>query len=750
MAKKSDRMHAQGELFQWVNPHKETASSEHAQDFNADREIEISKTQPSEGDAPHVSTLNADLSLREAMQTMDVNALASAVRLHNQLYNDNRPVISDGVFDELTERLRRLDPNHPALNELTTPTMDVSAGKVAHDVPMLSIEKTKKGNEIKDFEQWVNKFSGAFNGSPKIDGLACSIVYDARGRLSVASTRGNGLIGDNITKNVLYINDIPKCVSIPNLEVRGEVYMPLSAFERFEGEKISARNLAVGGLKQKDGRETARYELSFFAYDALGMVVKTDIEKYDVLRKEGFRTVETTHFDRQCDKNELLARVEAYYKKMAHTRNEWDFDADGIVFRVDDIEEQRALGKTAHHWKCALAFKFASDAAESVLRRVVWQVAKGGLLTPVAEFDAVELAGAKVCRATLSNAEQVENFPIYPSNDAASRQYPAKAEENWHTTHLHIGDKIYVSRRGDVIPHVEYVIASAHHAPVVEIPNACPSCGAAVKRDGKLLRCTDPENCPATGQGLLENFVKVAEIKGFGEKIIANLYDSGFLNTPADFFLLTEAQIALAVQDSEKGEIDLQAKLPKKLFNAIQNCRTMDLARFLESLSIPLLGKEMSRALAGKVHSIHEILDAQEEDIRVGLGIETQESKKARKIFEGLKRRRNDILQLCNFVEISSNLPSGNAVTENIFSGKRILFTGTLASMKREEAQMRVEKLGGIAASGVSKTLNILVSTTSTTSKWKKAEALNAQGAQIELWDEETFVQKLNDAESAQ
>lgn len=750
MAKKTNPARTQGELFQWVNSRNEASPSEHVRDFNAKHETKISNAQPSDEDAPRVSTLNADLALREAMQTMDANALASAVRLHNQLYNDNRPVISDGVFDELTERLRSLDPNHPALNELTTPTVDASAEKVVHDVPMLSIEKTKKGNELKDFEQWINKFSGAFNGSPKIDGLACSIVYDARGRLKVASTRGNGLIGDNITKNVLYINDIPKCVSIPNLEVRGEVYMPLSSFERFEGEKISARNLAVGGLKQKDGRETARYELSFFAYDALGMVVKTDIEKYDALRQEGFRTVETTHFDRQCDRKELISRVEAYYKKMAQTRNEWDFDADGIVFRVDDIEAQRALGKTAHHWKCAIAFKFASDAAESFLRRVVWQVAKGGLLTPVAEFDAVELAGAKVCRATLSNVEQVENFPIYPAYDASSRQYPAKAEDNWHTAHLHIGDKIYVSRRGDVIPHVEYVIASAQNEPVVEIPNACPSCGASVKRDGKLLRCTDPENCPATGQGLLENFVKVAEIKGFGEKIIANLYDSGFLNTPADFFTLTEAQIALAVQDAEKGEVDLQAKLPRKLFESIQNCRTMDLARFLESLSIPLLGKEMSRALAEKMHSIHEILEAGEEDIRIGLGIETQESKKARKIFDGLQRRQNDILQLCKYIEIASKQSSGNTVAENIFSGKRILFTGSLVSMKREEAQTRVEALGGIAASGVSKTLDILVSTTTTTSKWKKAEALNAQGAHIELWDEETFVQKLTDAESAQ
>lgn len=668
-----------------------------------------------------------------------IEQLAQAIRYHNTRYEEGNPSISDALYDELTERLRAISPDNSALDELAPP--HGIGKKVVHGVAMLSLEKLKKGEEFKGIAQWLRGFSGDFLGSPKIDGLACSLVYNAEGVLVVASTRGDGTVGENITENVYYIDDIPKKIAMGNIEVRGEVYMPLSAFGAYEGEKISARNLAVGGLKQKEARQTARYGLRFFAYEATGHLFATDTEKFATLRSLGFRTVETRRFrwEESRDIEDVLAEVRAYCEAMSNARGEWDFDADGLVFKVDDNRTQRSMGTTAHHPRCAVAYKFACDRAKTVLRDVLWQAAKGGTLTPVAVFDAIELAGANVQRATLSNAEQVEAFPVCPKELASSPELPSTADPGWSLAHLSIGDTLCVSRRGDVIPHVEYIVVRGVDAKKVEIPTNCTSCGLPVLRDGKFLRCTDPDNCPITGQSLIENYVKVAGIMGFGEKIIASLYDENLISLPSDLYRLTPEQIASAVQNGNES-IDSTARLPQKLYQSIQSHRKLSLATFLEALSIPALGKVYSGLLAQSNLSIDAIIELDAASLSEILrGRELT----ANKIHAALKKKRSLIQSLLEFVTIDYDV-SFLSTGAGPLSGMSFLFTGTLKSMKRDEAQKRVEKLGATIASSVSKNLSVLVSTTNKTSKWTKAEKLNAQGAQIALWTEEEFMEKLN------
>ena len=762
-------------------------------------------------ETPRAPEISPEEQLTRDLLTLTPAQLEAEIAKHNALYNAGTPEISDELYDRLIQRLRALQPQSRALDELTSPDVaETSAGKVIHDRPMLSLEKAEKGKEFADIRAWLGRFDGDFLGTPKIDGLACSICYDAQGDLQIASTRGDGHIGENITPNVRFINAIPKHIEIPGLEVRGEVYMPLSAFRAFDGEKKSARNLAVGGLKQKDARETARYGLSFFAYEALGMSFDTDLQKFETLRKLGFQTVNTKHFTRTDQPlDALMADIRAWCNDMAEERPTWDFDADGLVFKVNDCQTQLSMGFTDHHPKCAIAYKFACDQAETILRAVEWQVAKGATLTPVAVFDGISLAGALVQRATLSNAEQVRAFPL---NDKDSKE----------TAPLHIGDTILVSRRGDVIPHVECCISTPDGALPVPMPDKCPSCGSPVIEDGKFLRCSDPENCPSTGQALIENYTKIVNCMGFGEKIIESLYDAGLVKTPADLYRLKPADIASAISQSD----DPDAILPGKLYDAIQSTRKQPFAVFLEALSIPSLGHVTSRDIADRFQTLPNLLDASSEKLATILyrinqsdalqtliatyieyiraavpadkettalflnrakirnpqkvndiafvsdlfktpnalkaasdealteafqnarskqKIASGQGKTAVAIHRGLAQRRALIDDLLQFVTLEDTT-ANEASKGGIFAGMTFLFTGSLESMKREEAQARVEALGGKAATGVSKTLSVLVATSSTSTKWRKAQELNAKGANIKLWTEADFLKALENA----
>lgn len=745
----------------------------------------------------HGESGNHDSELLIRLDNMSIAELEAEVRKHNDLYNQGLPDISDLTYDALVQKLRDRQKDSLAADELTSPDVSsVSRGKVIHHVPMLSIRKPDIRMVFEEIENWLGTFDCDVMATPKIDGLACSLVYDENGDLQTASTRGNGSVGENITANVKYINDIPKHIDASNLEVRGEVYMPLDEFEAFNGDKISARNLAVGGLKQKDARETAKYHLSFFAYETVGCEFESDGIKFGVLENLGFIVPEHHIIKRKGNSSRLREDIEIFCRRMTEARGLWNFDADGVVFKADDNKVQREMGMTAHHPRCAIAYKFPCMEQETTLREVRWQVAKGASITPVAVFDAVELAGAMVQKATLSNAGMVMNFPFGKDDDGQ--------EETRKTVHLKIGSRLLVSRRGDVIPHIEYVVSEPEDAEEVGIPQHCPSCGGLAKRDGLFLKCMNPDECPATGQALIENYTKVVGILGFGEKIIESLYDSGKVETPADLYRLSVKDIAAAISD-DHDKYDPNAILPGKLYDSIQSMRKLPLAKFLEALSIPSLGHVNSQLLAqletlesvrtatpadimtikvfGMIETIreddnteltdellkkykitvhdrteiikhfttvNELKSASFETIRDYIAFKEKKSKKtAIAICSGLKRREKVIDDLLQYVEVGGDKHiTVHPGRDNIFAERTFLFTGSLQMMKREEAQARVEALGGKIASGVSKTLSVLVAATTAGSKWKKAQDLKSKGAAIEIWSEDEFIQALTKSES--
>lgn len=832
--------------------------SEHATPASTSSEITTSASTSSE---IFKTSQSLDEQILSAYLHWNVDQLASEIRHHNRLYRDGHPKIKDATFDLLTRQLEALSPEHEALNEFYEASQSEDEDKPAtlselstnrsgkkkvyHAVAMLSLGKAYSAREV---VEKAKGFVSDFVASPKLDGLACSLKYDANGNLELASTRGDGQRGDDITSNVRYIQAIPKHIQASNVEIRGEVYMPLSSFERFD-DAVSPRNLAVGGLKQKDPAETAKYGLSFFGYELLGETHQTEMEKLARIQALGFQAVAHRLIVRPANdaKINIMSlspderdafeamrgmteeeRIECYIQRMLEQRDSWDFEADGLVFKANAVSEQNPENVTLHHPKYAVAFKFQGDEGITTLRSVEWQVAKTGVITPVAHFDTVVLSGAAIQRATLIHAAHVEHFPMLVSN---GDHETSEAEQTALTqTHLKLGSRILVSRRGGVIPCIEYVVSEPVDSVYVTLPQTCPSCGApAVIRASSLhdedkkqvyyLYCTDPDNCPSTGQALIENYTKIIECLGFGEKIIEALYDANLVSTPADLYRLSVADIAYAIASSKVDrattEVDTDAVLPQKLYDSIQASRNMPLHRFLEALSIPNLGKKMSldlekwfgtleqiraasdddfvrclyikdqgRLLHQAVHSSvraydetvaqwltrlkvnnktskairdfyqgreDRILAASAEELEKVL-IEARKKEDPKKLyalrygFESRKKLIDDLLGYVTLIESTQN----QAQTEDgPFKGMSFLFTGTLVAMKREDAQKRVEALGGSAASGVSKTLSVLVATSHTSSKWKKAEELNQKGASIQLWTEEVFLEKLKEAETS-
>ncbi len=804
----------------------------------------------------HHVELTENENVMQLLWTWSIDTLVEQIKYHDHLYDMGQPVIQDTTYDQITERLRQLDPKNPILNktfENTSETDDevislnsdikrahigkTGSQKVIHDIPMLSLGKAYSAKEVLD---WAKNIQGDLVASPKLDGLACSLRYDEKGDLIIASTRGNGDAGDDITANVRYISAIPKHIAASNVEIRGEVYMPLSSFRRFEDAK-SPRNLAVGGLKQKVPSETAKYGLSFFGYEMFGESFTTEKEKLNRIQELGFCAVEHEVLPRNTlklcaltEKERVIAEeklISDYTQRMLEERATWDFDADGLVFKTNDISEQDLNNVTLHHPKYAIAFKFQGESGTTVLRSVEWQVAKQGLITPVGNFDAIILNGAAIKRANLIHAGHIEYFPdpTLPRDPENPFKIPTYA--------LKLGAKILVSRRGGVIPCIERAVDIPEDAQTIEIPTKCPSCGAPVQIiksdksdpvDAKkdyvssnsiyFIACSDPTNCPSTSQSIIENYVKVINCLGFGEKIIDSLYEADLITTPADLYRLSVKDIAFAISQTKGTEFSSNDTengiMPQKLYDAIQLSRTMSLAQFLEALSIPNLGKEMSRELESAFGSIDKIIDVDSKQLigaiyiknknkylyskiqssikaydettrnwllRVGVKepdnrrirnyfkddyhaitaasleeifealvveIIKEEPKKFESIHRGLIARRPLIEDLLQYVNVTVS-QKRESPKDGPFKGMSFLFTGSLASMKREEAQKKVEALGGSSANSVTKTLSVLVATNNTSSKWKKAEELNAKGtANIELWTEALFLERLKEAET--
>ncbi|MBW2732573.1 MAG: NAD-dependent DNA ligase LigA [Deltaproteobacteria bacterium] len=635
----------------------------------------------------------------EQLAMLAVEELENRIRHHNKLYwDDAKPEISDYDYDRLVEALRARAPRSPVLEDMGPDLAGRYGAEVTHQTPMLSLDKCYDDETL---ESWGSKFQGDVVVTPKMDGIAASLRYDARGNLTLAATRGSGLAGEDITANVRTIVDVPNNVPHGEIEVRGEIYLKLSVFKDFEEKFSNPRNLAAGALKSKDPARCRQYKPSFAAYDVLGQPLESEKEKFDYLVDVGFPPLEYKLVPKDT--------LRAGYEHFAGTRDALDFEIDGVVFKANDRAEQERMGLTAHHPRYAIAYKFQGESGTTTLESVEWSVARSGAITPVACIAPLPLSGAVVSRASLHHAGFVGKLD------------------------LSLGAEVVVTRRGGVIPNVEFV-KTPGHAPVL-LPKQCPSCKSDVAQQGDFLYCSHPESCREVQIQQLAYFCKVVDIQGFGEKLLAESYDRGLLRSSVDLYGLQREQLLSLERVGDK--------LATKLLGQVEEHRRLGLATFLRALGIDELGKHVSKILEDR----YEILDRVRKVTREELAaIHTIGEIIADKVVTGLAASSEQIDALLQFVEFTAP-PVQSTTPEGPFTGKSVVFTGKLLAMDRKAAQQLVREAGGETPSGVTKTLQILVigdgKVLEKSSKELKGEKLVAQGTPLEIITESDFLQRM-------
>lgn len=629
--------------------------------------------------------------------TWPQSRLEADVRKHNRLYFElAQPEISDQEFDRMVEALRARFPESPVLAEIGAdidPARIGARAAVTHRSPMLSLDKCYDPETL---QAWAAKTGARFIAMPKIDGVAVSLRYDDAGRLQVAATRGDGRVGEDITANVRMIFNVPQQLpdALQSVEIRGEVYMPLSLFrERYAGDFMSPRNLSAGALKQKDPQKTADYGVRFFAYDLLGSAATTEAEKRALLADAGFAVVPW--------KSAPADDLPAVCADFAAQRGADDFESDGVVIRLDDIAAQERLGSTAHHPRYAIAWKYAGDAGESVIEQIEWSVSRSSAITPVAIIAPVVLSGASVRRVSLHN-------------------YGLAAQHG-----VGVGARVTVVRRGGVIPHIERVIEPG--AAVLEPPAQCPSCGAATRIDDGFVFCDNPGGCQLTRVGALKHFLDAIDCEGFGPKLLEQLVAQDVVQDPADLYALTEEQLLALPRMGET--------LARKLLAHLQERLVLPLDALLRGLGVPELARHMSRLVA-RGRTLDDVLALTEEELAAYHGVGPRI---APAIVHGLRDKLWLIDKLRAVVTIEPMQET--AVQSGTLAGKRVLFTGTLVRMERKAAQALVERHGGSNASGISKELDYLVvgAGGGAGSKVTKAQKLIDDGAPLQIVEEEQF-----------
>lgn len=669
--------------------------------------------------------------IEAGLPSFDAATLEALIRRTNREYWDlNAPSIPDPLYDRLVEALRRIAPDNPVLDELgettpagpvieadataTIPPAERLGAPVRHTRSMLSLDKCY-GPE--DLHAWADKFEGEILVMPKMDGVACSLRYTDKGELFLAATRGNGSEGEDITINALEVADIPaklksKGLGLDSLaiEVRGELFMRLSVFQRYKGQYSNPRNLTAGAIKHKERGNTRAYSLSFFAYDLVNHGLDHEREKFELLRQLGFSVEECEFVSRE----DLQGAFERWSKR----RPELDYEIDGVVYRAGDVGEQQRLGETGHHPRWSIAYKFQGDTGTTTLEDVLWSVSRTGTITPVALFRPIELSGAMIGRAGLHNLNRFEELAL--THDAS----------------------IEVTRRGGVIPHVERKLADGPDAKKFEIPTRCPACGSKAerrkKRDGEFLWCTQPDKCVSARLGELQHFAKVVDIQGFGPKVVTQAVDAGLLSSPVDFYTLT-------VDDLE-GLDRLGRKSAQNLVDQVEAHKTIELPVFLQALGIDHLGKQNAILMAQQFRALAAVRAVDRDALLAVHGIKDAI---ADAILTGLSERSELIDALLAHVTVvdlgeADAAETAGAAGEGVLGGKSFLFTGTLEAFTRKQAQDMVEEHGGVSAAGVNKALDYLVvgaGKGAKSSKQKKAEQLISAGAPLKIITEAEFLE---------
>ena len=665
-----------------------------------------------------------------AADLAEAEKLRREIRHNEYLYYVlDAPEITDAEYDRMMVRLRELEARYPDSIPADSPTQRVGGRassqftEVRHLEPLLSLGNVFSAEELRAFDERVR--SGLPAGSkveyvmePKIDGLACSLIYE-NGKLVRAATRGDGVVGENVTVNVRTIRSIPLTLKVPEgeavpelLDVRGEVYMPRQAFmrlneqraERGESEFANPRNAAAGSLRQLDPQVTASRSLSFFAYYLVGEGAQPKhSESLALLAHYGFKVSENYKVVENIDE------AIKYIGDFNELRQGLSYDTDGAVIKVNDVYQQRILGATGKDPRWATAYKYPPEQAETTLEDIDWRVGRTGVLTPTAVLTPVKLSGSVISRATLHNEDFI------------------RAKD------IRIGDRVIINKAGEIIPEVLRVVVEKRTGDEkeVEIPNVCPECGWRVERQGEeaAIRCTNP-HCPALGREGLIHFVSrdAMNIDGCGPSVINALLDAGLVRDAADLYSLRKDDLLKLERMGEKSADNLLAALAESKKN--------ELDKLLFALGIRHVGAKVARILATEFGSMEKLQQAQPEELAQ---IRDIGDKIAESAVTWLNVPANiDLVERLAAAGLTMTFTPPASQEDNPFFGKTLVFTGTMPTLGRAEAKTMAQDVGAKVSGSVSKKTDYVIAGAEAGSKLEKAQQLG-----VTVIDEAEFLRML-------
>ena len=665
-----------------------------------------------------------------AADLAEADKLRREIRHNEYLYYVlDAPEITDAEYDRMMVRLRELEARYPDSIPADSPTQRVGGRassqftEVRHLEPLLSLGNVFSAEELRAFDERVR--SGLPAGSkveyvmePKIDGLACSLIYE-NGKLVRAATRGDGVVGENVTANVRTIRSIPLTLKVPDgetvpelLDVRGEVYMPRQAFmrlneqraERGESEFANPRNAAAGSLRQLDPQVTASRSLSFFAYYLVGEGAQPKhSESLALLAHYGFKVSENYKVVENIDE------AIKYIGDFNELRQGLSYDTDGAVIKVNDVYQQRILGATGKDPRWATAYKYPPEQAETTLEDIDWRVGRTGVLTPTAVLTPVKLSGSVISRATLHNEDFI------------------RAKD------IRIGDRVVINKAGEIIPEVLRVVVEKRTGDEkeVEIPSVCPECGWRVERQGEeaAIRCTNP-HCPALGREGFIHFVSrdAMNIDGCGPSVINAMLDAGLVRDAADLYSLRKDDLLKLERMGEKSADNLLAALAESKKN--------ELDKLLFALGIRHVGAKVARILATEFGSMEKLQQAQPEELAQ---IRDIGDKIAESVVTWLNVPANiDLVERLAAAGLTMTFTPPASQEDNPFFGKTLVFTGTMPTLGRAEAKTMAQDVGAKVSGSVSKKTDYVIAGAEAGSKLEKAQQLG-----VTVIDEAEFLRLL-------
>ena len=665
-----------------------------------------------------------------AADLAEADKLRREIRHNEYLYYVlDAPEITDAEYDRMMVRLRELEARYPDSIPADSPTQRVGGRassqftEVRHLEPLLSLGNVFSAEELRAFDERVR--SGLPAGSkveyvmePKIDGLACSLIYE-NGKLVRAATRGDGVVGENVTANVRTIRSIPLTLKVPDgetvpelFDVRGEVYMPRQAFmrlneqraERGESEFANPRNAAAGSLRQLDPQVTASRSLSFFAYYLVGEGAQPKhSESLALLAHYGFKVSENYKVVENID------GAIKYIGDFNELRQGLSYDTDGAVIKVNDVYQQRILGATGKDPRWATAYKYPPEQAETTLEDIDWRVGRTGVLTPTAVLTPVKLSGSVISRATLHNEDFI------------------RAKD------IRIGDRVVINKAGEIIPEVLRVVVEKRTGDEKEvaIPSVCPECGWRVERQGEeaAIRCTNP-HCPALGREGLIHFVSrdAMNIDGCGPSVINALLDAGLVRDAADLYSLRKDDLLKLERMGEKSADNLLAALAESKKN--------ELDKLLFALGIRHVGAKVARILATEFGSMEKLQQAQPEELAQ---IRDIGDKIAESVVTWLNVPANiDLVERLAAAGLTMTFTPPASQEDNPFFGKTLVFTGTMPTLGRAEAKTMAQDVGAKVSGSVSKKTDYVIAGAEAGSKLEKAQQLG-----VTVIDEAEFLRLL-------